>query len=85
MRTGIQLVLSAALMLALGLILRADSLLIVTFINVGQGDSCWLQLPNGDDVPLARAARDWAVDIAADAPLHSRRISLEASHSFVGQ
>lgn len=24
--------------------------LIVTFIDVGQGDSCWLHLPNGDDV-----------------------------------
>jgi hypothetical protein len=30
--------------------LRADAPLLATFINVAQGDSCWLHLPNGDDV-----------------------------------
>ncbi len=31
-------------------VLYADAPLVATFINVGQGDSCWLRLPNGDDV-----------------------------------
>jgi len=30
--------------------ITATAPLIVTFIDVGQGDSCWLHLPNGDDV-----------------------------------
>jgi len=29
---------------------RSTAPLNVTFIDVGQGDSCWLHLPNGDDV-----------------------------------
>ena len=29
---------------------KATAPLSVTFIDVGQGDSCWLHLPNGDDV-----------------------------------
>jgi len=31
-------------------VVRAEGPLVATFFDVGQGDCCWLHLPNGDDV-----------------------------------
>ncbi len=49
-RLGVLLVLALAFFLHPHFLLRADTPLVATFIDVGQGDSCWLHLPNGDDV-----------------------------------
>jgi len=45
---GRSIVIVCVLFLALAMAVLADTT--VTFIDVGQGDSCWLRLPNGDDV-----------------------------------
>jgi len=45
-RAAILPALSLVLLLTLSLILRADSPLVATFIDVGQGNSCWLHLRN---------------------------------------
>ena len=45
---------------ALGLQASADpGILTAQFINVGEGDSCWLHLPNGDDI-LVDGGKAWA-------------------------
>jgi len=43
-------VLSVILFLFLWQTPHADTPFVATFIDVGQGDCCWLHLPNGDDV-----------------------------------
>lgn len=53
MRTGRRVFVIIALMvLCLSLVPRskAATQLVAAFINVGQGDSCWLHLPSGDDI-----------------------------------
>jgi len=42
--------LALVLFLALPYTLGADTGLVATFLDIGQGDCCWLRLPNGDDV-----------------------------------
>jgi len=49
-REGVRVVIAFGLFLSLALVLHADAPLVATFINVGQGDCCWLRLPDGDDV-----------------------------------
>ena len=55
-RTALKLALAVLIILLPAILLlsqkqtTATAPLIVTFIDVGQGDSCWLHLPNGNDV-----------------------------------
>jgi len=50
MRTRAGVLVAFALFVCPALLLRAEAQLTVTFINVGQGDCCWLDLPSGDHV-----------------------------------
>lgn len=53
MRTGRRVFVIIALMVLCLLLVprsKAATQLVAAFINVGQGDSCWFRLPNGDDV-----------------------------------
>jgi competence protein ComEC len=44
------LILAITLVALCALSVHAAGILTATFINVGEGDSCWLHLPNSDDV-----------------------------------